>query len=277
MNPWDQLVASANAEEPAAPVEQPEPADAGTQQPDELTTKIRAQLEEEVINALVEERTDSPFYKGMQKALSKRDRQLQAAEQARAVSEQTLAALQSEFSSLKDGMGYLSEKMFANLPEEEREAVVRELQQKRIDNIENQNKALMQRLNQPQAPQPTAPTEPDDDIEAMIRRETEEAVNSMRDTVKEFGLDPNDKRLDYGKDDEKFAVRFRKLNASVAAAMKGNEEAEVDSVRPKASITPTRKDSSGRPIEDDGQGHSLLRRGADKLLEEMRAATPARR
>lgn len=274
LDPWAALQAEVNgtSAEPE-PVEQPE-ADAGTPDPDDdFKARVRAEIEEEVINALAEERTDSPFYKGMQKTLSKRDRQLQEAEQRRALLETELQATKDQTSGLAEAVQYLSEKFFNNLPEDERNAVVAELQSKRLERMEKQ---LAQRQSNPSpAPAPVTP-EPDDDFEAVLRREVEEAVTSMRETAKEFGLDPNDKRLDYGKDDEKFAVRFRKLNASIRAAIKADEEAAVDEVRPKAPTTPTRTGTQGT-APDDTYGHSLLRRGADKLLADMRAATPARR
>lgn len=278
-NLWDQMGLGEETPAPADTAQGDPPSDGeGTQdKPDELAIKIRQQLEEEVINALVEERTDSPFYKGMQKALSKRDRQLQEVTQARERAEAALAELRAQQESLNEGMKFLSEKLFGSMSEEQRAEIVQELQVRRLDKIEKDNQSLRERLNKPAAaPAPvTSESDGDEEFEALMKREVEEAVASMRDTAKEFGLDPADKRLDYGKDDEKFAVRFKKLNASIAAAIKANEEAEVDSVRPKAPITPTRSGEGRAP--DDSEGRTLLRRGSDKLLEEMRAATPVRR
>ena len=63
-------------------------------------------------------------------------------------------------------------------------------------------------------------------------------LTPLRETATEHGIDPSDKRLDYGQPGTKFAQRLKTLNKSIREVRAAKDEAEIDSVRQKVPTLP---------------------------------------
>lgn len=228
---------------------------------------IRKALKEEVVNELVGELSrgdkDSPVYKGLQRVIASKDQQIQSLQMA----QQALAQqMQAGFTSLSTEDQFLSAALIRNLPSAEQERIQRELSARKQAALEAQVRALQQ----PKPPVPQYPQVPDP-YEEQLKAARAEAEAVMRESVKEYGLDPDDKSLDYGSQDEVFAQRFKKLNSSIAKALKAKDDAVVAGVRQTVPMTPSRtgggSSSSGSGA---GFGRGTLSEGANEVLERIR-------
>lgn len=267
------LGASARENVWASADEQPKPDATGTTttQPsvDDLRAQLRKELEDEIVDVLANEKQDSGIYKGLQKHLAKRDRALAETGQKLSQREQELAALQRQQNEAAEALEFLSTIAMKNLDDDQRAEVVAQLQERRAKRLEGQVAELTRHVNTPREPIPQPELE--NSFEEQLQARIREAVNEMRVSAKELGVDPDDPGLDYGKDDEAPWVRFRKLNQSVQKVLLKKDEAEVESVKQRGQQEPTRDAgiaASGAPPSAGGQ--SLLARGAQKRLEMMR-------
>lgn len=211
---------------------------------------------------IARELAQSEGYKGLQRAYNK---QMEAFNRERAEWKSQLESLKASQGGIAEGVNYLSEKFMQALPEEDRAAIVTELERKRLMDMEKQLAELRRAAMQPAA----APLPGDDDLEEQFKQLEQEALDSLRETATEHGIDPSDKRLDYGQPGTKFAQRLKTLNKSIREVRAAKDEAEIDSVRQKVPTPPTR--TSGGVAVTPSNGGSLLELGADELWKQLQA------
>lgn len=251
----------------------PEPDD-NAQNDDELgggdsgTSDVESRLRAEFEARLKQELESNGAYKALQTALNKN---VQRYQQELAARDAKLAALESQLSGTREGVEYLSSTVLANLPEEERDRITADLSKREVQRLSKEIQEL--KSARAYAQQPAAePSFDEQQWQAILA----EARESLEETAREYGLDPNEKGLDYGSDEEPFAKRLKKLNASAKAVRAAKDKADVESVKQKAPIAPTRTTGAGAAADLD-PGKDYLTQGASELWDRIRTATPGSR
>lgn len=251
-----------------------------------LVEAIRKDIEKDVVAALVDEDTDSPIYKGMQRVVSERDRDLASARQEIAAlktsSDSSLTQLGAAGSALEDEVSFLSEKLVSALPDEEREQVQRELSDRRMQRIEAENKKLRDRLD---APPPTGPAggyespQGPSELETQLLGMQKDVTKDLRGMAKEFGIDPDNELLDYG-DETNLQVGSIQRNKQFAASLRKAQLADstgADDIRPNGKQPKTRASSGGSAPAVRPAGETLLATASAEHMDRMRRATPESR
>lgn len=233
---------------------------------EQIRAEVEAEFEQRVTGLL--EKNEG--YKGLQRAFQKRQDEW-AAQAARDRAE--LAALKGQLEQANSGFGFLSDTLFENLPPESRDKAEAELRKRKQSQLETEIDNLKRAMMQP-PPGQSAPGMSQQEFERALAEAEAEAIGALKDAVKELGVDPSNKELDYGKPgEESFAVRLRKVVKTAKAVRDKQDEAEVESVRQKGTPPPTRT-TGGAAIQHEDDGESLLRLGSKELMDKMRMATP---
>lgn len=172
-----------------------------------------------------------------------------------------LAQLREQLGGMQEGFQYLSGTLMGALPEEDRARIENELRERQLKNLTQKVQQLERR------PQTQQVSELTDDMNEVIERLRAETQESLEDVVKSHGLDPKDKGLDFGADEDSFPERLKKLNRSINQVKKAKDDEEVEAVKQKVPIAQTR--ISGGADPSDGFGKSFLERGADEVWERI--------
>lgn len=207
-------------------------------------------------------------YAALQTALNRGHQKFQGEIAAR---DARIAELQSRLDGAAEATDFLGSKLIAALPDEDRAKVEAELRDRELKQVRKE----LAELKKPAASGNTPPPAYQDDFEEQLKKVLAEAQESLEDTVRSHGLDPKDKGLDYGKDEDGFAARLKKLNASITKAKAAKDEADTDSVRQKTPVPPTR--TGGGTATGNLAGADLLKVGADEIWEKMQRARAARK
>ncbi|MEM4218064.1 MAG: hypothetical protein QXZ09_08580, partial [Candidatus Methanomethylicaceae archaeon] len=122
-----------------------------------------------------------------------------------------------------------------------------------------------QPVTSPQGRQPLSyqddQEEDGEDLEELFRKLEAEFVEGRKNFARKFGVDPNDKRLDYGTPGEPLTKRLAKFEESL--------EKILQERRKKVSSGPRIPTNTGGTIEMPGGG-DMLSLGADEILRELR-------
>lgn len=203
-----------------------EPGDGSGTATQRTEAEIRAEVMAEYESRIKTMIEDNAAYKAMQRVVTQKDREIQNLTA-------TTEELKRQAAQITDGFGYMSETLMRQLPESEQERVKAELNERRLRQLEAAQSTPQRQYI---APQPEVSPEFERAMEDMYRQ----AQDSLEATVKAWGLDPKVKGLDYGAKEETFPARLNKLNASIAAVKKAQDEAEVNSVKSKGKEVTTR-------------------------------------
>lgn len=232
--------------------------------------KMRESIENAVVNALAEGDSDGKFYKGLQRVLAKKDRELYETRDALGSLLQRFGIIEDKAQDLdfmkniiKDMLDDESKEIFDNKyqgfkTKREQEALA-----------EQQRNFLYQQQMANQLGYQRYGTD-DDESEAQIRQYRKQATEKLKAFAKKAGIDPNDKDLDYGTEDEPLLVRMDKLASSIEK-ISSEEDEEIDYVRPRQRVKPstrTRNESAG----DDSVavGRDLISKASAQMIEKMR-------
>ena len=218
--------------------------------------------DEDQVKALLRDALESnEGYKGLQRAFNKSN---DAYQRQLAAKDAELAALKSQTSEMAEGLDYLSNKFIRVLPPEQQAEMADELRQRKIVALEKDVANMRQAMVAPAQPQQFD----NEQLEAQMKAILKEAQESLEETARDRGLDPKDKGLDYGAENETFAARLKRLNASIKKLEKDREEKDLADVRPKSATTPTR--TTGVAGTGDFTGKSLLDSAFDDIWTRMR-------
>ena len=237
-----------------------------------LRQRIRKELEYELVQQLLEERTDNGVYKGIQRVASKKDRENGSLRQENVQLSGELQELKRQFSEAMEMYNYTSGVLYNNLPDSERQRVSNEIAAINARKMQVQMEDMRRRLAAGQQVQ-----QPErDEFQDALNSARAEADEALRETVSQFGLDPNDKNLDFGDRDEAFATRLKKLNKSLVVRRKQLDAEDKEAVKPKVPVTPTRTGSGSGAGLPDPTGRTTLQRGSAAVLERVRQQIAAR-
>lgn len=216
----------------------------------------RREAEQAVIQELASGNADSPVYKGLQRVISKKDQEIY--ELRDAVNKLYDMAQQSGA-----GVGFLASQ-FQDILDEDGKKIFEQRRQEyagriRLSQLEQQQRAAMA------AP----PPEPvlDEQTKAQINEYRNQATEQLKKMARAAGVDPDDKRLDYGSTEESLLERMGKFNASVEQIRGGPE---VQQARRRPSTIPTGGNPGPRELGEP-EGRDLLYRASQEMIKKMRA------
>ena len=241
--------------------------------------KAKADAEQAVVEALASEDTNSPVYKGLQKKMSAKDRALQ--QQAQELQELRAALgmvfnevgsnssksqqTSKEFEAMKAIMEDMleddaSKQIFRNrMQQANKDSEMDSLKQQ----IANLGQALQQRSAPPQNGRGND-NEPDE-----IKQYKTQFQENLEQLAEEAGVDPKDKRLNYGDWNESFLERTMSLNKSIKEIKASNDDETINRARKKVR-TPSGPTERGSKGTSEQRGRSLLDIGSQQLAKKMR-------
>lgn len=225
-----------------------------------LVEQAKKEAEEMVVEALVKGDTNSPIYKGLQKHLNARDKKIRELESALA---NAIQELQSKQMAASNEIEFLSKILPEMIDEKDREIFNNRrttfMTEKKASALEE----ILKNRNQP--PVYRQETE-DDDFQEKVAEYIKMAEDQLREIAEISGVDPDDKRLNYGNKEEPLVRRLSAFKESISVIKK--EDSEINSVREKKKVmTRTRGDSANPNIS---YGDELISRGMKQILERMR-------
>lgn len=230
---------------------------------EDLVERVKKATVQEIVNAIASGDSDNEVYKGLQRVIDRKDKEIARLEQALS----NKFEHDDEAAEERDEVLQFLLQEFIELSGDEAETKLGKLktslQDKRI-------KRLQQRNNRPQQQQQTANTDEDDNI----RIYKEQAERALREYAEDMGVDPSDKRLDYGAFEDGVIGRMNKLKASIK---KITEEKEV-TTRPKKKKIATRTAGGSLPNKATGgnRGNSRFDKGVSDLFDRYMKATKGR-
>ncbi|MEM4360514.1 MAG: hypothetical protein QXI19_06460 [Candidatus Caldarchaeum sp.] len=239
----------------------------GEGEPPDIDKQIKERMNkyfEEVAEAIARGDADTPLYKGLQRVISKKDREINALKQQLQAYTSQIAVLQKQMELLGATSNALASSLYENLDDQSKSKLAQA-----INSIREQALSAMAQQQQPvvsshgrQPPVYQEEQEEDgEDLEELFRKLETEFVEGRKAFARKFGVDPNDKRLDYGSPGEPLTKRLAKFEESL--------EKILQERRKKVSSGPRIPTNTGGTIEIPGGG-DMLSLGADEILRELR-------
>jgi hypothetical protein len=230
---------------------------------EELVARAKREAEEAVVAALTSEDTNSGVYKGLQKVLSKRDRELEDLKRVNSELVRFVQESHNNNANTSTEVEFIKNILPQMLDDESRQI----FNNKRESFIQNRRSAqLEEQLRRNQMQQMAQQYQPVN-TDNTIAEYKKQALNQMKEFVELYGLDPTDKRLDFGDEEsENLTIRLGKLKESMTKIKK--EDEDISSVRRKPRpTTKTRGESSEDSVS---YGQDLVKRGMAQMLQKMR-------
>jgi hypothetical protein len=259
-------------ESPLENTQEDEEPSAQAEESSDIDNQIKQKMDkyfEEVAEAIARGDANTPLYKGLQRVISKKDREINALRQQLQTYATQMSMLQKQMELLGATSNALASSLYENLDDDSKTKLATS-----INAIREQALAAMAQQQPVQAPQATQGrqmaayqnVEPDEDeegedLEELFRKLESEFVEGRKAFARKFGVDPNDKRLDYGSPGEPITKRLAKFEESL--------EKILQERRKKASSGPRIPTNTGGAIEVPGGG-DMLSLGADEILKELR-------
>jgi DNA repair exonuclease SbcCD ATPase subunit len=217
---------------------------------------------------------NSPYYKGLQKAMAKKDRtidQLNAQVQEYA---QRFAAVEALMEQLGAGFDWLTQTTLEALPEDVQTAALAKASRKELE----LNQKRLKRMSELAAAAQTAAVGGDDNEAATdplespeIRAYKQRFLEGRRAAAKRAGVDPDHPGLDYGRDDDTIVDRVEKFETSLMKVLAEVEEEKLKSVRQNVTPIGTRSSGGGAPkTQNYDAARDALQRGARERIEMLR-------
>lgn len=230
----------------------------------DLLERARKEASEELVKELTSEDTNSPVYKGLQKVISKKDREIEDLRQALAgvadrVNRGNLGTEESNAT-----IEFLMETLKDALPSEDQEVLEERLKtfkKSRSEKTEmEQMKQALQYLIQNQ--QGRGNSQSNEDPYAEQRRQ---ATEELRGIASDAGFDLDDERLNVGDENEPLLERIRKLRLSINAV-----KSDTDRFRNKKKPPRTRRDQESFGTPEPRTARDVLSRVSSELEKKMR-------
>ena len=232
--------------------------------------KMKSDIENAVVEAIASGDPNSGAYKGIQRVLAKRDRELA---ETRAALAQVLGSV-SRLEDKGQDMDFITNIVKDMLDEDGKKVYEDRYQKHRSDKKMTQQEQLLQALlmqsqGQPQF-NPQVPMYGQMEEDPQIKEYRKQATTKLKAFAKNMGVDPNSQGLDYGDEDEALLTRMDKLAASVERVKNEQDDEEIDRVRRKSNVTQTRTRNEPVTKNDNYYPRDLLSRGTQKMVEQMR-------
>lgn len=230
--------------------------------------KMRQTIEDSLVEAISNGDTKSGVYKGLQKVLAKRDREL-------AETRNALAGVMGRVGTVEEKGGdveFLTGVLKEMLDDDSKKVFEDKFNQFQSSKKANKNEQMLNHLLQQGQQRGGIPQygnmNPEEDDQ--ITQYKKEATKKLQEFAKKMGADPKGGKLDFGDEDEPLLVRMNKLSASIERVNDEDDE-DIEKVRRKTSRpdTRTKRDPGGRD-DDDSIVNNILSRGTQSMVSKMR-------
>lgn len=224
--------------------------------------KMREEVENAVVAAIAQGDTKSEVYKGLQRVLAKRDRELEEARNA-------LGHLIGRVSNVEnnDNNEFLMNIFKEMLNDQDKQVFEEKFQSHKNQKAQAQQQEVLAQLVQQQQAQRLGYTRyGEEEANEELVQYRKQATDKLKAFAKKMGVDPNSRELDYGDEMEPLLTRMDKLSASIEKVQEGNDEEDIKSVRRKVNAPKTKTDTGPRGTV----GTDILERGTREMLAALR-------
>lgn len=227
--------------------------------------KVRKEIEESIIEQLAKGDQSSPIYTGLQKVISKKDKELLETRTTLAGVIEYVRNLAGNQANANTYVEFMREQ-FPNMLNEEDRKIYEDRLNRHVDKakatyLEQQVQQMSRNQGQQQYPQQES--QGDDKIQQYRK----EATEKLKEFAKNMGVDPDDPNLNYGNEEEPLLVRMNAFSQSIGVAKEKAVDKGLDSVRRREK----------RPLAGAGSGTTggrnggdLLKNAALKMADQMR-------
>ncbi len=231
--------------------------------------KMRLEIENSIAEAIANGDTNNNVYKGLQRVLAKRDREVA---EYKAALENVIKRVNA-VDEKADEAGFLKGIVKKMLDSDSQEAFEQEEKSFKSKKESDKQAELLQYIISNGFPgqQRTQPV-PIEDEDPQITKYRREATVKLKDIAKRMGINPNSSELDYGDESEPLLERMDKLTKSVEKIL-NDEDADIERVRGRGSRPSTRTNRQtpgNRDEEDYANSNNLLRSSAQDYISKIR-------
>ncbi len=229
--------------------------------------RILAEREAALVKAIESGDTKNGVYKGLQKQLSKRDRENIELKQQLEAAVAKLQQFEGLADELTEGLNWASDVMLGALPDEDKQSALQNLESRKSKLA---LKDLERRLKNPSGNRVTS-SSGDGNLPEYVIEGRRKFIEMSKATAERFGVDPDNGELDFGDDEDALIVRMEKFNSSLEKLLQDDKlEARVSALRKKTEPVTTRTGGSGGASA--GTRRVSLDEVSDKLMRELRRA-----
>ena len=203
-------------------------------------------------------------YKGLQRNVSAKDREILELKKALAMNS---AYSKSGIEDADEAFQWMAETVLAALPDDARKQAELAFKERKA------NLAMRRLASAQQAPQAQARgnDSDDEDVPDWVRERIQKFVNVARKSATRAGLDPDDKSLDYGNDNDGLVERLEAFEESLEKAVAAKKDSRTERVRQKQEPVATRTSGGGSSPGANVSSRDPLRSGSSQRLRDIRA------
>lgn len=246
-----------------------------------LYSKAKEDAEKAVIEAISSEDTNTPVYKGLQKVVSKKDAEIAQHKRELAELRQALGEVVTHINTTNTKSATSSKQQEAlvgiiedMLEDEDSKKVFRSRMQQvnkesEMDDLKQQI-ANLSKLIANQGQRVNAPTQQVDDEPEEYKIYRQQFQEQLEGFAEEAGIDPKDKRLNYGDPKLSFLERAVELRKSIKEIKSSGDDETISRARRKVAPPKTLNERGTGAGSGEDTGRSLLERGALEMTKKMR-------
>lgn len=217
--------------------------------------------QDELAAAIANGDQNNGIYKGLQRQLNARNREIAETRQHLDEARSTIDEMRGLMEELKTASEWNADTLINALPEEERATATARLADKKGESqLARLQKELEQLKKGGSSRQDSGSAESsgsgdEDQYAALLQQaqaRVQKFVEGRKKMAKALGFDPDDKRIDYGDDSDAIVERADKFDASLTKLLESQDEDEIDSVRPRGRRVNTRNSGTGSRSSDSG-------------------------
>lgn len=246
-----------------------------------LYSKAKEDAEKAVVEALSSEDTNTPVYKGLQKVVSKKDAEIaqhkrELAELRQALGEvinyvQANSSKSTSSAKQQEALVGIIEEMLDDEPSKTvfRNRMQQVTKDSEMDDLKQQI-ANLSKVIANQGQRVNAPNQQTDDEPEEYKIYRQQFQEQLEGFAEEAGVDPKDKRLNYGDPKASFLERSVELRKSIKEIKSSSDDETINRARRKVAPPKTLNERGTGAGSGEDTGRSLLERGALEMTKKMR-------
>lgn len=242
---------------------------------DELDPKLIAKLQKlmearevELAAAIEAGDTKNGVYKGLQKSIGKKDREIDDLKGQLQAALERFDRYEGNMEDIVEGLNWSSETLLDALPEDDQKSAKLALQERRVKLRTSQ---LEKRTT---APAPAARQESQSTEQpAWVTERITKFVKSREAAAVRAGVKADDPALDYGTDEDALVDRLDKFEESLAKLLASGDDRRIAGVRKQTEPVGTRSSGGGAPSAASLSGKSRLEMASQERLKAIRSGS----
>lgn len=239
---------------------------------EELDPKLVAKLqklmvarEAELAAAIESGDTKNGVYKGLQKSIGKKDKEIDDLRGKLQVALDRFDRYEGNMEDMVEGLNWSSETLLDALPEETQQSAKLALQERRVKLRTAQLDKRMAAPAPAQQPESQSTEQP-----AWVTERIAKFVTGRQAAAVRAGVKADDPGLDYGTDEEGLVERLDKFEDSLAKLLASGDDKRIDAVRKRSEPVETRSYGGSMPVSSGVSGKSRLELAALERVKAIR-------